>query len=573
MYDFTPDATEYLTAPWATFEPYYRDLLRRTLDADGLDRWLQDWSWAAALVTEVGSRLYIALNQDTRDETAEARLNEFIDNVYVPAQQAQQQLKEKLLASGLEQPGFETSMRNIRSEAEHFSAENLELDAEELKLTNGYDKIIGTQSIEWQGSDQTLTQLQTTYQSVDRTTREAIWTEAYDRRLADRQSINDLWVQLFELRRQKAKNAGDPDYRAFRWKESHRFDYTPQDSEAFHRGIEAVIVPAATRIYERRRLALGADTLRPWDLDLDQSFTLFSDPPLSPAADLDDIDRIGAGIFEKVDAQLGHYYRKMQAEQRLDLLNRKGKSPGAYCATLDVVRQPFIFANFAGTHDDVQVLFHEAGHAFHAFEAANLPYLQQRDSPMEFAEVASMAMELLASPYLARSRGGYYSEAEAARAHIEHLEQIILFWPFMAVVDSFQHWAYTHPEQAADPARCDAVWSERWDRYIPGVDWSGLDEAKSTGWHRKIHILTVPFYYVEYGLAQLGACQVWRNSLDNHTQAVADYRQALALGGTRSLPDLFTAAGAKFAFDTETLGGIVELIEDQIEKNLNVASE
>jgi oligoendopeptidase F len=217
--------------------------------------------------------------------------------------------------------------------------------------------------------------------------------------------------------------------------------------------------------------------------------------------------------------------------------------------------------NGVGLHEDVQTLLHEGGHAFHVFETASLPYIQQRNVGMEFGEVGSMAMELLSTPYLVTSQGGYYSEQEAARARIEHLEQAILFWPYMAVVDAFQHWVYENPAAAADSTNCDANWDELWGRFMPGVEWGGLDEARRTGWQRKLHIFEVPFYYVEYGMAQLGSFQVWRSALDDQAAAVAAYRRALALGGTVSLPQLYAAAGVRFAFDAAALTQAVELGE------------
>jgi oligoendopeptidase F len=210
-------------------------------------------------------------------------------------------------------------------------------------------------------------------------------------------------------------------------------------------------------------------------------------------------------------------------------------------------------------------MLHEFGHAFHVFEAASLPYHQLHTTPMEFNEVASMAMELLASPYLVKSEGGLYSEQDAARAMVDHLEGLLIFWPYMAVVDAFNHWVHTHPE-GDDLNACDVKWGELWDRYIVGVDWSGLEDEKVTGWHRKLHIHRVPFYYIEYGLAQLGAVQIWRNALENQADAVAAYRAALALGGSVTLPELYRTAGAKFAFDADTLQMAVDLIDSMIDR-------
>lgn len=229
-----------------------------------------------------------------------------------------------------------------------------------------------------------------------------------------------------------------------------------------------------------------------------------------------------------------------------------------------MVRQPFIFENAVGLHTDVATLIHEGGHAFHVFEEAHLPYYHQLSVGMEFAEVASMAMELLTSPYLLASEGGFYSAKDAARARIEHLEESLLFWPYMAVVDAFQHWAYTNQAAALNPDNCDQKWGELWGRFMVGVDWSGLEDAMVTGWQRKIHIYEVPFYYVEYGLASLGAFQIWANALKDQKTAVANYRKALGLGGTGSIPTLYETAGVRFAFDAGMLQQTVDLIEDMI---------
>jgi len=400
------------------------------------------------------------------------------------------------------------------------------------------------------------------YQNPDRRLRERAWLLAAQRQLADRDAINALWIKFLDVRRQLAANAGLPNYRAFRWKQMLRFDYTPADCVSFHRAIQQVVVPAATRIYEKRRKRLGVGTLRPWDLEVDA----LGQPPLRPFSTTDELERKAGAIFWCVDAQLGGYFETMRREKLLDLGNRKGKAPGGYCTQFPIAKRPFIFANAVGLHDDVQTLLHEAGHAFHAFEASHLPYHQQWEVGMEFAEVASMGMELLAAPYLPAQEDSFYSEPEAARARVEHLEGLILFWPYMAVVDAFQHWVYENHAAAADAQNCDRAWAELWQRFMPGVDWSGLDDAMVTGWHRKLHIYRVPLYYVEYGLAQLGAVQVWRNALQDQSDAVAHYRAALSLGGTVPLPELYAAAGAKFAFDAETLQEAVTLIETTIEE-------
>ncbi len=547
---------------WEEMEPYYRDLAARTLTPETLADFMADWTQLTERVEELRSRLNVATNVNTADEEAEKRFGDYLDQIFPHVQAAAQELKQKLLASGLEPEGFEVPLRKMQAEAALFRQANLPLLAEEHKLSTQYDKIVGAQTVEWEGQEATLSQLRPVYYGTDRARRERAWRLEMQRQLADRQAINELWQKFLGLRLRIAANADlGNDYRAYRWKQLLRFDYTPADCASFRRAIEEVVVPAATRIYERRRKRMGLDTLRPWDLDVDP----LGRAPLAPFKNVTELRDKAAKIFHRVDPQLGAYFGILASEGLLDLDNRKNKAPGAYCTGFPAIKRPFIFANSVGTHKDVNTVLHESGHAFHYFESSRLPYAQQRRAGLEMAEVASMSMELLAAPYLPAEEGGFYDRAETSRARVEHLESDILFWPYMAIVDGFQHWVYEHPEQAANPDKCDEAWGELWRRFRPGVDWSGFEEEMKTGWHRKLHIHTDPFYYVEYGLAQLGAVQVWANALNDQAAAVAAYRRALALGGTRPLPELYAAAGARFAFDAETLGKAVRLMEETIE--------
>ena len=563
MFKTIPNTThEFVNWSWVQIEPYFKDLLDRPLNATNVTRWLADWTRLADLLEETFSRLSVATTVDTTDEEAERRYKNFLDEIYPSAEAMEQKLKEKILASGLKPEGFEVPLRNMRAQADLFREANLPLLSTEIKLSMEYDKISGSQTVAWDGQEITIQQMRPVLQETERARREKAWRLAAERQLADRETLNTLWQDLLELRLKIAENADKPDYRAYKWQQLMRFDYSPEDCRLFHQAIEVAVVPAAERIYEKRRQRLGVETLRPWDLDVDP----LGRSPLRPFTSVDELQSTVESIFQHVDPQLGHYFGIMRKEGLLDLDNRKGKAPGGYCTEFNVVRRPFIFMNSVGLHDDVQTLLHEGGHAFHVFETRNLLYNQQLEVAMEFAEVASMGMELLASPYLVKQQGGFYSQKEAARARIEHLEGAILFWPYMAVVDAFQHWVYENPAQASDPANCDTQWAQLWERFMCGVDWSGLEQEMTTGWQRKLHIFQAPFYYVEYGLAQLGAMQVWRNALADQTAAVAAYRKALSLGGTVPLPQLFDAAGARFAFDVDTLGAAVELAESAIEK-------
>ncbi len=559
-----PNTTlEFMNWSWSQIEPYYAELIARPLTEETVETWLLDWTQLVRLLSETGSRLQIATTVNTEDKDAVTRLQHFMVNIAEPAASQEQKLKEKLLTTELTPAGFENAMRNVQTEAEIFREANVPLFTKEQELGIEYNQIVGAQTVIWEGEELTITQLKLKLQSDDRDLREAVWKAIAERRLADRPTLNTLWAKFLPLRLQMAENAGYKNFRDLRWKQFKRFDYTPNDCLTFHDAIEKVVVPAATRIYERQRQKLGVDTLRPWDLDRDEVYPP-SRPPLHPFKTVEELVSKADTILHKVDPELGDYFSIMRQEGLLDLDNRKGKAPGGYQSSLVQSRRPFIFMNAVGTQDDVQTLLHEAGHAFHLFEALKLPYSQQWEYTSEIAEVASMSMELLAAPYLAASEGGYYTPQEAARAEIEHLEQNILFWPFMAVVDAFQHWVYSNPQYAAVTANCDAKWGDLWARFIPGVDWSGLEDSRVTGWHRKLHIFQIPFYYVDYGLAQVGAMQVWRNSTLDKAKAVRDYRSALALGDTRPLPELFAAAGAKFAFDAGTLGELVALSEKRI---------
>ena len=556
------DAAQFMQWEWSNYEPYYQDLDAQKLSPENVNGWLAGWSRLKEMIAETSWRLYAAVTVDTTDELADKSYQSFLDDLFPKAEAANQLLKEKLLVSGLQPEGFHLQLRNLQAQAEIFRESNLPLLAQELKLSRQYDKVIGAQTVEWQGTEVTLAQLTPVFQDQQRPVREEAWRLAAERQLQDRAEINMLWQELLDLRCQQAVNADLSGYRAYRWKQLLRFDYSPDDCVSFHQAIEEVAVPAARRIYERRRQQLGVETLRPWDLNVDP----LGRSPLRPFKNVEELEDKTTAIFHRVDPQLGEYFEIMRREGLLDLENRKGKAPGGYCSDFPVIRRPFIFTNAVGLHEDVMTLLHEGGHAFHVFETASLPYYDQLEVGNEMAEVASMSMELLASPYLSVEQGGFYNASEAARARIEHLEAAICFWPYMAVVDAFQHWVYENPDAAREPERCDERWGELWDRYMIGQDWNGLDSEKVTGWQRKPHILQNPYYYIEYGMAQLASIQVWSNSLADQAGAVRAYRRALSLGGTVRLPELYAAAGARFSFGARTLKEAVDLAECTIQE-------
>jgi oligoendopeptidase F len=551
---------DFMRLEWAEMAPFFEELARKAPDAWNVEQWLASWSRLSDLVEERFNRHYIATAVDTSDKEAEAAYESFLGSILPAARSAEQKLRQRLLESGLEPSGFAVALRNMRAESELFSEQNQVLLSEELRLSSEYERVVGAQVVEWEGEEKTVTQVLRLLQQPDGALRERAWRTATGRQLQDREQLDELWVQLVRLRRTLASNAGYSDYRSFRWRQLLRFDYTPEDCLLFHEAIAEVVVPAVERLNEKRRRRLGVATLRPWDLDLDP----LGRPPLAPFSTIAELEEKATAAFDLVDPEFGRYFGIMSREGLLDLENRKSKAPGGFSLDLPISRRPFIFTNAVGVHDDVQTVLHEGGHAFHTFESIHLPFSPQRAVPMEFSEVASMSMERLGLPYL--DRAGFYSEEDASRAAVEDLERSIRFWPYMAVVDAFQHWVYDNPDDAVRPESCEERWAALWRRFRPGIDWAGLEPEMKSGWRMRLHIFTDPFYYVEYGLAQLGSVQIWARSLADRGAAVADYRRALALGGTLPLPELYLAAGARLAFDPGTLRHAVSLMEETIER-------
>jgi oligoendopeptidase F len=560
------NTTQLMNMRWEDFEPLYQDLEKQEITKENVEGWLSEWSRVSECVDEQYNRLLVDTAANTADTEADAKMTAFQDLIFPNAQTHEQVLKQKLLATRLEPSGFDIPLRNMNAETKLFREENLPFQTEEQKLSTELDKIMGAQTTDWNGEEKTVYQLDAFRQNDDRNVRERAWKAIMARQYADRDAINNLWVKQMDLRQKMAQNAGKPDYRSYIWQKYYRFDYSPQDCMNFHQAIEQVVVPVVTKLLKRHQERLGVEILRPWDMDLKMYVDPFSRPPLKPFSDADEQIRKTQNIFNHVDPVLGGYFQQMISEKLADIPNRKNKAPGAFCTGYNLVRKPFIVCNSVGTQNDVSTLLHESGHAFHVFESAHLPYLQQLNVTMEFAEVASMGMELLASPYLGEEYGGFYTAKDAARALSEHLITSLLFWPYMSVVDSFQHWVYENPRLGTDPEQCDKQWSKLWDRFMPDQDWTGFEDFKKTGWHRKQHIHQMPFYYIEYGLAQLGAVQVWANALKNQHKAVNDYRRALAFGGTVPLPVLYRSAGAKLAFDAATLKTHVDLMLSEIER-------
>lgn len=566
MFESLPQTTEdFKTWKWEKIAPYYDDLIARPLTAENIEQWLLDWTKIASLIDEVNNRFTVATTTNTADTVAEEQYNFFLDEVLPPATAAEQRVKQKLLDSGLEPEGFAIPLRNLRGEAAIYRDSNLEYLADLKKQIMEYDQISGSQTVNWEGKEIPLIRLQPVLEDQDRDRREHAWRLRYGRIVQDEPKYAELWKRMINTRHEIARNAGFDTYREYRWQQMHRFDYTPEDAKRFNESIAQVVVPVVSRQSEKRRQQLGVPTLRHWDMFVDP----LGQPPLRPWQTIDELVDGAIRIFTQLDPELGQNFASMRTNKQLDLEARNNKAPGGYELEFNATHEPFIYMNAVGTHNDVTTLLHEGGHAFQTFEGLALPYLPQRQeqmTPMEFAEVASMSMELLSLPYLTKDRGGFYSEADANRARYEQLRGMLGFWPYMAMIDALQHWVYENAKEAADLRACDKYWAGLVDRYWPHLDWTGLETEKRAFWHRQSHVFQDPFYYIEYGIAQLGAIQVWANAQRDQAAAVVAYRRALALGATGTLPELFAAANIKFAFDTETLRTIVDSLAQRMDE-------
>jgi oligoendopeptidase F len=414
-------------------------------------------------------------------------------------------------------------------------------------------------TVKWEGKDIPLPRLNPFMLDPDRDTREKAFRLQFQPYIEHRETLAGIFDQQLEKRQQVARNAGFANYRDYVFADKYRYDYTPDDCFSFHDAVEQTFVPAIAKRHEVRKEQMGLETLRPWDTASDP----FGRPALQPYETIDEMNAKAEVIFAKVDPVFGKQFGIMRQEELLDLDSRTGKRPGGFCTSFAYRKRPFIFMNASGVGGDVRTLLHEAGHAFHGFASSDLPFIYQRMYGSEMAEVASMSMELLSAPYLRQTEGGYYADGDYTRARVEHLEGILAIFAWVATVDAFQQWLYTDPAASDRDAR-DARWLETWTRFDPGIDWSGLQPERTARWYKQLHIFLYPFYYIEYAIAQLGALQVWRNSLQDHAKATADYRAALALGGSRPLPELLGTAGARLIFDAEGMAELVTLIEGEL---------
>ena len=539
----------------------YRSLLLRDIPAAAtpLRDWILDWSELNSVLGEVSCRRYVAMTCDTKDEKAAKAYADFVENIQPVINEYDDKLNKKLMAHPSKDAlkgEFGEWFKGVQVSLDLFSPDNIPLETEENKEIQAYQKITGGMSVEFEGKTQTMQQMATYMENTDRGLRERAWRAMWERRLKDKDALDGAFDKLFKIRKEIARNAHCKDFIDYIFLAKHRFDYSPADCEAFHESIEKLVLPLLKEIYKKRAQKMGLEKLRPWDLDVDPLNRPALKPYSSGAELIEKVDR----IFESIHPQAGKWAREMQAQNLIDPDSRLGKAPGGYQIGFDESRLPFIFMNSACTDRDIYTLLHESGHSFHQFALANQPIVAYRDVPAEFAEVASMSMELIGMSNL---KPFYEDDHEAiSRSILCELTDVIWLFPWVASVDSFQHRIYSFPEHTASD-RTD-IWNEIMDRYDAGIDYSGLEAVRGNLWQKQLHIFECPFYYIEYGIAQIGALQVWANFKKDPKKAIDDLFRAESLGSSRPLPELFAAANIKFDFTPKTLEPLMQVVWDEL---------
>ncbi len=547
---------------WEAVAPFFDQLEARAAGCTTvveLERWLLDAGELGAALDEERARRYIAKTCHTDNAEAEKAYLHFVevmDPALKPRQFAMAELFLKHpLRSQLPRAKYEVFDRATALQSELYRPENIPLETEEAKVGNEYNKLSGSLTVTFRGEEKTLVAMGRFQEDPDRVVREEAWKSVAGRRVQEADRFDAFLDELIRIRHQIALNAGFSDYVAYAYRMRGRFDYGPEDCRKFHDAIETEVMPIFRRLQAQRCHKLGVERLRPWDTQVDP----LNRPSLRPFSTSAEMETGVQTVFDRMNPELAAGFRGMREKRLLDLDNRKGKAPGGYQYTLSEARLPFIFMNSVGLQRDLETILHEAGHAFHALACREQDLPLYREAPIEFCEVASMAMELLGAEHLEV----FYSPADALRARTVHLEGVIGVFPWIATIDAFQHWIYSHPNHTRDERR--AAWLALMDRFGGDVDWSGCESARANLWHKQLHVFLYPFYYVEYGIAQLGALQVWVNAQRDPVRALADYQAGLALGGSRPLPELFAKAGCRFDFGRETVHPLVVRVSEELE--------
>ncbi len=550
-------------ADFSQLQPLFQELMDRKINSStDLEAWLLDYSELYSVIDDYGQRRYIDKSCHTDDAEIEKRFMHYVEEIEPQMKPLHFAMQKKFVQSphrpGLTDAKYAVLTKHWQADVELFRDQNVPLETEQNKLIADYDKISGAMMVPFRGKDYTPSQMNRFQEELDRGTRKEAWEATVTRRLQDVDKLEDQFDQLLGLRWKVATNAGQTDPRAFYFKQFKRFDYTPDDCLRFADAVAETFVPLMRKLDAKRAadLKLG-EPLRPWDLAVDST----GKPPLRPFEenDIESFVEKTQQIFKRVSPALADDFQVLRSGKLLDLGSRKGKAPGGYQSLLAERREPFIFMNAVGAQGDVRVLLHEGGHAFHSLAARHEPLIFLMHAPMEFCEVASMAMELLGIPHYDVF---YPSDADARRARKEHLSKIVTTMPWVATIDSFQQWIYTNPDHSRESRT--ETWLELDKRFGHAVDWTGWEHWNRRRWQAQLHLYHVPFYYIEYGIAQLGALQVWMKAKTDPQQALAGYRAGLRLGGTRGLPQLFNAAGIHFDFSKKTMKPLADALEEEL---------
>jgi oligoendopeptidase F len=548
---------------WASLEPFFAELKDRSVQSKAdLEQWLKDASEVEAAISEDACWRQIRWTCDTENKALEEAFNFFVMEVQPSIQPYADALNRKLVASPftaeLDKEKYGTYLRSVNKSIELFREENIPIQAELGVLQQQFGQITGRMTITHNEQEYTLQQAAKFLQSKSRDEREAVYRKIQERRLQDKEALNKLYADLVAKRHQIALNAGFENYRDYRFKELGRFDYTAADCFNFHEGVRQEVLPLVGDIYLHKKEKLGLPTLRPWDLDAEPAHL----EPLRPFQGGKELLDKSKAVLEKLNPFFADCFRTMESMGHFDLESRKGKAPGGYNCPLAESGAPFIFMNAAGQMDDVTTMVHEGGHAVHSFLAHPLELSAFKEYPMEIAEVASMAMELFTMDYWEP----FFENAEdLKRAKIHQLERSITIFPWIATIDKFQHWVYLNPQHTADERV--EKWMEILHEFTPQhLDVSELDSYRQYGWQRQLHLFEVPFYYIEYGIAQLGAIGLWMQYKQNPELALTNYMNALSLGGTKTLPELYAAAGLKFDFSAAYIKTLVEFVRKEMSR-------
>jgi oligoendopeptidase F len=561
---FLPE--DFAVRDWDTLKPFFEELVSREINnRKELEKWMADVSELEAVISEDMSWRHIRMTCDIENKKLEEEFTYFMMEIQPKIRPYGDRINRKLIDSPytkeLDEKKYFTYLRSVRNSIELFRENNIPIQAELSVLAQQYGAISGKMTVEINGHEYTLQQANAFLEKQDRSLREEAYRKIQERRLQDRSKLNDLYSQLIAKRHQVAINAGFTNYRDYKFVELGRFDYTKEDCFQFHTAVKEYILPLVNMIHENKRKKLGVEKLRPWDVDAEP----IGRDPLHPFTNGDELLEKTIACFDQLKAFFGDCLRTMKGMGRLDLESRKGKAPGGYNCPLAETGAPFIFMNAAGQMSDVTTMVHEGGHAIQSFLTHGLELSAFKDYPMEIAEVASMSMELFSMEYW---HVFFNNPNDLHRAWEQQLARVITIFPWIATIDKFQHWIYENPNHNVEERT--KKWMEILNEFSSGVvDWSGLEQYRQNGWQRQLHLFEVPFYYIEYGIAQLGAVGLWMQYKKDKNAALDHYIYALSLGGTKTLPELFKAADLEFNFSGQYMKTLMGFLRNELEILLN----